>query len=102
VGEIVFWTLVRTAVTIPGLWILKSEIDFNLWMLICLAAVYVIIFHPALVSYRWFEERNKNVISSTLCSSCKHFDPSAVLCLKYDKHPTEDYVPCEGVDWEPK
>jgi len=102
VGEIVFWTILRTAVTILGLWIIKSEIDFNLWMLICFAAFYVIIFHPALVSYRWFEEKNKNVISSTLCSSCKHFDPSAVLCLKYDKHPTEDYVPCEGVDWEPK
>ncbi len=63
-GEIVFWTLVRTAITIPGLWIIKSEIDFNLWLLICLAAIYVIIFHPALVSYRWFEEKNKNVISS--------------------------------------
>jgi len=62
----------------------------------------VLIVHPAMVSYRWFEERNKKVIESTLCSSCKHFDQSAVLCIKYDKHPTENYVPCDGVDWEPK
>jgi fatty acid desaturase len=101
-GEVVFWTIIRAAVTIPGLWILKSQIDFQLWILISLAAVYVLIIHPAMVSYRWFEEHNKKVIESTLCSSCKHFDRSAVLCIKYDKHPTENYVPCDGVDWEPK
>jgi fatty acid desaturase len=101
-GEVVFWTIIRAAVTIPGLWILKSQIDFQLWLLISVAAVYVLIVHPAMVSYRWFEEHNKKVIESTLCSSCKHFDRSAVLCIKYDKHPTENYVPCDGVDWEPK
>ena len=101
-GEVVFWTIIRAAITIAGLWILKAQIDFQLWLLISLAAVYVLIIHPAMVSYRWFEEHNKKVIESTLCSSCKHFDPSAVLCTKYDKHPTENYVPCDGVDWEPK
>jgi len=25
-----------------------------------------------------------------------------VLCMKYDKHPTENYIPCEGEEWEPK
>jgi len=45
--------------------------------------------------------KNKKVIDSSLCSSCKNFDRSAVLCIKYDKHPTENYVPCDGVDWEP-
>lgn len=100
-GEIVFWAIIRTAFTILFLWIIKSHIDFQLWIMISVAAVYVFIIHPTMVSYKWFEERNKNVISSTLCSSCKHFDRSAVLCLKYDKHPTEDFVPCEGEDWEP-
>ena len=101
-GEVVFWTIIRALITILGLWILKAQIDFQLWFLISVAAVYVLIVHPAMVSYRWFEERNKKVIESTLCSSCKHFDQSAVLCIKYDKHPTENYVPCDGVDWEPK
>jgi hypothetical protein len=100
-GEMVFWTIIRAAVTIPGLWILKGQIDFQLWIMISVAAIYVLIFHPAMVSYRWFEQHNKKVIESTLCSSCKHFDRSAVLCIKYDKHPTENYVPCDGVDWEP-
>ncbi len=101
-GEVVFWTIIRAAVTIPGLWILNGQIDFQLWVLISVAAIYVLIVHPAMVSYRWFEQHNKKVIESTLCSSCKHFDRSAVLCIKYDKHPTENYVPCDGVDWEPK
>ena len=101
-GEVVFWTLIRAAVTIIGLWIIKSQVDTELWLMISVAAVYVLIIHPAMVSYRWFEERNKKVIEATLCSSCKNFDRSAVLCMKYDKHPTENYVPCDGVDWEPK
>jgi hypothetical protein len=101
-GEIVFWTIVRTAVTIPGLWILRFHIDEKLWWMISIAAIYVLIIHPAFVGYRWFEERNKNVINATLCSSCKHFNASAVLCMKYDKHPTENYIPCEGEEWEPK
>ena len=101
-GEVVFWTIIRAAVTIPGLWILKGQIDFQLWILISVAAIYVLIIHPAMVSYRWFEQHNKKVIESTLCSSCKNFNRSAVLCIKYDKHPTENYVPCDGVEWEPK
>ena len=100
-GEIVFWTIIRTAVTLPGLWILKSQVDSQLWYLISLAAIYVLIIHPAVQSYRWFEQRNKKIINTTLCSSCRHFDPSAILCMKYDKHPTENYIPCDGVDWEP-
>ena len=76
--------------------------DAQLWWMVSIAAIYVLIIHPAMVSHRWFEKHNKNVIESSLCSSCKNFDRSAVLCIKYDKHPTENYVPCDGVEWEPK
>ena len=76
--------------------------DAQLWWMVSIAAIYVLIIHPAMVSHRWFEKHNKKVIESSLCSSCKNFDPSAVLCIKYDKHPTENYVPCDGVEWEPK
>ena len=62
-GEVVFWTIIRAAVTIVGLWIIKSEVDSQLWWFISVAAVYVLIVHPAIVSYRWFEEKNKNEIS---------------------------------------
>lgn len=100
-GEIVFWTILRTAVTIAGIWILRSYIDFQLWWIMSLMAIYGIIIHPAVIHYKLFEEKNKEIIENTLCSNCKHFDKSAVLCMKYDKHPSKTELPCEGKDWEP-
>ena len=64
--------------------------------------LYGIIIHPTVIHYRLFTEKNKEIIEDTLCSSCEYFDKSAVLCLKHDKHPTKDYVPCDGIDWSPK
>jgi len=101
-GDIIFWTIIRTAITIPAIWILRSYISEQLWLLIGIAAIYGIIIHPTFLSYKKFESKSKEVIDSSLCSTCKHFDPSAVLCLKHDKHPTENYIPCEGEHWEPK
>lgn len=65
-------------------------------------AVYGVIIHPAVIQYKLFMETNKEIINNTLCSSCKHFDKSAVLCMKHDKHPTVDSLPCEGMHWELK
>jgi hypothetical protein len=101
-GDIVFWTLIRLAISIPAIWILKNYIDYQLWWIIVPFVLYGVAIHPAIVSYRRFEEKNKNVIEATLCSNCKHFDPTAVLCIKHDEHPTSDYLPCDGLDWEPK
>lgn len=64
-------------------------------------SIYGVIIHPAVIQYRLFMEENKDIIKNTLCSSCKHFDETAVLCLKYDQHPTLKNLPCEGADWEP-
>ncbi len=64
-------------------------------------SVYGVIIHPAVIQYKMFIKKNKPVLTDTLCSSCKHFDESAVLCMKHDKHPTVDELPCEGIHWEP-
>ena len=101
-GEIVFWTLVRIAISIPIIWLLKSYIDFQLWFILATFLLYGVIIHPAIVGYRKFEERNKGITDNTLCSNCKHFDASAILCVKYDEHPTNNFIPCEGLDWEPQ
>jgi hypothetical protein len=100
-GEIIYWTLIRTAIAIPIIWGLKGYIDLQLWWLVGIMAIYGIIIHPAIIHYKLFEEKNKEIVESTLCSTCKHFDKSAVLCMKYDKHPTKEYLPCGGNDWEP-
>ena len=101
-GEIVFWTLVRLAVTIPLVWVLKDYLDYSIWWILVVFVLYGFVFHPAVLAYRKFEEKNKNMIDDSLCSGCRHFDKSAILCIKYDDHPAEDYIPCEGLDWEPK
>ncbi len=100
-GGIVFWTIVRIVLLLPLLWISRDYLDFQLWWLVSIFAIYVVIIHPAIVQYRLFEEKNKDIIHSTLCSTCRHFDESAVLCMKYDKHPTQNFLPCNGLDWEP-
>jgi fatty acid desaturase len=101
-GELVFWAIIRTAIVLPLIWILKGYLDYQLWWAVSLVAFYGVIIHPAIIHYRLFTERNKDIIEDTLCSSCENFDKSAVLCLKHDKHPTKDYIPCEGIDWFPK
>lgn len=65
-------------------------------------SIYIVVIHPAVIQYKIFYEENKKVILDTLCSNCKNFDETAVLCMKYDEHPTEEYVPCDGIDWQPK
>lgn len=100
-GEIVFWGIIRAAVVIPLVWVLQGYMDYQLWWPVAFTCIYGIILHPAMVQYRHFLEKNKPVLEGTLCSSCRHFDKSAVLCLKHDEHPTRQYLPCDGIDWEP-
>ncbi len=101
-GELIFWTIIRVAILLPLVWLLKGYLDYQLWWGISIVAFYGVIIHPALVHYRLFNERNREIIEDTLCSSCEYFDKSAILCLKHDEHPTIDFVPCDGIDWLPK
>lgn len=101
-GEIVFWTIIRTAFLILLLWISKDVWGEKYFWLIVSLSFYLFVISPAISFYRRFVEKNKEVLESSLCSSCNHFDESAVLCMKYDKHPTENFIPCEGSAWEPK
>lgn len=101
-GGIIFWAIIRTAILIPALWFLQGMMEYKYWWWLGILSVYGVILHPALIQYRLFTEENKEIIDNTLCSSCKHFDKSAVLCTKHDKHPSLKTLPCEGLDWEVK
>jgi len=101
-GEIIFWTIIRIAVVIPVLWILDSYVSQQFWLLISTVTIYVAILHPAVIHYRLFKTKNKEILESTLCSTCAHFDETAVLCMLHDKHPSKIFLPCEGLDWEPR
>lgn len=100
-GKVVFWTLIRIAILIPTVWIFLDFIEYRYWWAVLSISIYGVVIHPAVIQYKLFKEENKEILKGTLCSACKHFDESAVLCLKHDKHPTIHEIPCEGLDWEP-
>lgn len=100
-GGIIFWGIIRTAILIPTLWLLQGYIDYRYWWWVGIFSIYGVIIHPAVIQYRFFVEKNKEVVNNTLCSTCKHFDKTAILCLIHDKHPTLEVLPCEGKEWEP-
>jgi len=101
-GEIVYKTIIRLFFTIIVLWIVSLYFELHYYWIVSILAIIFFVIHPAYSSYQEFIEKNNPVINNSLCTSCKHFDKSAVICLKYDKHPTEHFIPCEGTSWEPK
>ncbi|MFZ1518918.1 MAG: hypothetical protein WAU11_09095 [Ignavibacteriaceae bacterium] len=101
-GDIVYKSLLKLGLVIIILWFSKDYFGENFFWIISSLAFYLFVFYPAYMAYKKFIEDNKNIITNSLCASCKQFDKTAVLCLKYDKHPNEDFIPCEGKNWEPK
>lgn len=101
-GEIVYKTMVRFGLILIALWFGRDFVGEKFFWIVSILSIYFFVFHPAYLAYKNFIEENENVITNSLCSTCKQFDESAVLCIKYDKHPTENFIPCEGTAWEPK
>ncbi|MBK7104705.1 MAG: hypothetical protein IPH62_05425 [Ignavibacteriae bacterium] len=101
-GAIIYWGIIRTAILLPFLWLVLDFIEYKFWWAIVSISIYGVIIHPAVIQFNIFKEKNEKIITNTLCSSCKHFDETAILCLKLDEHPTEDEIPCGGSAWEPK
>lgn len=101
-GGIIYWGLLRTAVVMVMLWFSYDYFQHNFFWIIFTLSVYLIVIHPIVSEYKKFISQNKNIISNSLCAKCKHFNETAVLCMKYDEHPKDNYTPCDGVDWEVK
>ncbi len=101
-GNIVLWTLIRLVILIPALWYYSENYSGRFDWAVLSISIYLIIIHPIISAYKIFEENNKKVIEESLCSKCKHFDESAVLCMKFDEHPKENYIPCGTEHFEKK
>jgi membrane protein YdbS with pleckstrin-like domain len=105
IGSIVSWALFRAAIVI-GIALLVVEyvewLDYATWMIMTLIMIYAAVIHPMQVQYRIYTEETRNIMEGTLCSSCKYFEPTGVMCSKLDEHVSEDVIPCEGELWEPK
>lgn len=100
-GAIIYWSLIRIAILIPLLWYFSDKFETRYFLLYAILIIIFIGFYPAFIQYKKFVNQTKEVVEDTLCSSCQHFDKTAVVCMKYDEHPTKEYIPCDGIHWEP-
>ena len=101
-GSIVWGVILRSAILMILCFFFFNEFQLqNYWyltaFLLWLGAAY-----PAWRQHKKFQERMEKMKESTLCGSCLHFDFTSQLCKILDEHPTRDYIPCEGLSWEPK
>lgn len=99
-GEIVLATLLRLSLTLVFIAYTWLYYPYMWRVPIALLIVSLTVFLPARKSYAAFKEKQNDELSGTLCAMCKHFDATAVICLKHDEHPTREYLPCDGIDWE--
>ncbi len=103
-GSIVTWALFRAVAVVLVAWMVNeyfSMIDYTVWWAVTIMALYGFVIHPAQVQYRLFKENTREIVEDTLCASCRHFDPSAIMCTALDEHVSENHIPCEGNMWEP-
>ena len=104
IGSIISWAIFRTAGVIFFAWLVSEYVawlDYGVWWGITLISIYAVVLHPMQIQYQLYKLDTANVVSGTLCSTCRHFEAGSVLCLKLDEHVTEDDIPCEGELWEP-
>jgi hypothetical protein len=101
-GSIVLGALMRTAfIVIASMAIIGYYRLYDYWWWVILA-LWLLVAYPAYQAYKKFSTEIQDIEESTLCGSCRNFEPTGQLCRLYDEHITKDYIPCEGNDWEPK
>ncbi len=104
-GSIIWLAMLRLTATIFVAWYARqfvSDSEYSQWWAVTVAAIYGIAIYPAQVQYSHFKRTSKKLIESTLCSSCRYFNPEGLHCTQLDEHVSEHYLPCEGEGWEPK
>ena len=100
-GKIVIETLIRLAIVVIAVFFIRTAMpDDKFWLILTLFAVTGGVILPAYYSSKSFYQENREVIENSVCSKCRHFDRSAVLCKKYEEHPKKGYVPCGGKEVE--
>ncbi len=101
-GSIVWGVLLRSAIIIVISFLLLDQLHLHEYWYIILFAVWFFAVYPGYQQYQKFNQKIEKMKESTLCGSCRHFDPSGQLCTILDEHVSSNYIPCEGESWEPK
>ncbi|NBO69386.1 MAG: hypothetical protein EBU66_07700 [Bacteroidetes bacterium] len=100
-GTVVLGGMIRLSILVITMWWISDYWEFHQFWPLFSILVVMIVFYPAYREMSLFSESVESVAESTMCGSCMHFESSAQICSKYDEHITEQYIPCEGMDWEP-
>lgn len=101
-GSVVWGMLLRTFTIVFITFIFMLDWENRQYWWFCLFAIWLFAIYPGYRQYQKFQQRSKRVEEETLCGACKYFESSSQLCKIYDEHITKDYIPCEGLSWEPK
>ena len=102
-GSIIYWGLLRFAIVLISMWILRPQVEeYGDWWGLFFVAVGVVVLYPAQLAWMRHRSRVKIINNNVLCVTCKHYDSREALCLALDEHVTSEIVPCETVMWEPK
>ena len=101
-GSVVWGLLLRSAIIIFLSAILINALELRTYWWWVLLGLWFFAAWPAYRQWQQFSSRMEKFEASTLCGSCRHFDPSSQLCKIYDQHVSTNHIPCEGLAWEPK
>ncbi len=102
-GAIIYWAIVRFAIVIVVAWALHDRVqDYGDWWSMFFVAVAVVVLFPIQLQYRKHQQKVDETNEDSLCGSCMYYAKDSMLCTKLDEHVTLDYIPCEGMGWEPK
>jgi hypothetical protein len=102
-GTIVYGAVLRTLVLLLGTLALLGVMP-DLWRYawLVLLALWGVVVYPAYQRWREFSERVEQLKEELLCGSCRYFEETGQLCTLLDEHVRSDYIPCEGLSWEPR
>ncbi|MBK7868131.1 MAG: hypothetical protein IPJ75_14765 [Ignavibacteriales bacterium] len=100
-GKLVIESLVRLVVVLVVVFLIRTALpDDKFWLILTIAAILAGVVLPAYTGYKKFYAQNREIIENSICSKCRHFDESAVLCTKYESHPKPGYIPCGEKEFE--
>lgn len=102
-GTIVYGAVVRAFLVVLGSLAVAGLVPdlWRYWWLVLLV-LWGVVFYPAYRRWSAFTQEVRQLREELLCGSCRHFDETGQLCLLLDEHVRPEYIPCEGLSWEPR
>ncbi len=102
VGSIVWGVILRASIIVVLSFIFIQFFRFTGYWWLALFVFWFAAVYPGWKQYQKFNDKIQDIEESTLCGKCRYFEPTGQLCKIYDEHITKNYIPCDGLDWEPK